>query len=70
MCRMMSSGYRSAVATFKRELIEAALRDHHGNRTHAARALGVQRTYLLGLIRDLGVAAPASAGGHGEKPAP
>ena len=29
-----------------------------GNRTHAARALGLQRTYLLRLMRDLGVAAP------------
>ena len=29
-----------------------------GNRTHTARALGLQRTYLLRLIRELGVAAP------------
>jgi len=50
--------YHGAVSDFKRRLIEATLRDAHGNRTHAARALGLQRTYLLRLIRELGVAAP------------
>jgi hypothetical protein len=29
-----------------------------GNRTHTARVLGLQRTYLLRLIRELGVAVP------------
>jgi hypothetical protein len=29
-----------------------------GNRTHAAILLGVQRTYLLRLMRDLGITAP------------
>jgi DNA-binding NtrC family response regulator len=52
------AGYHGAVSDFKRRLIEATLRQMHGNRTHAARALGLQRTYLLRLIRDLGVAAP------------
>jgi DNA-binding NtrC family response regulator len=47
-----------AVSDFKRRLIEATLLQAQGNRTHAARALGLQRTYLLRLIRDLGVAAP------------
>src|SRR5437870_2050865 len=41
-----------------RHLIEATLHQVGGNRTRAARALGLQRTYLLRLIRDLGVAAP------------
>jgi DNA-binding NtrC family response regulator len=50
--------FRGAVCAFKRHLIEATLREARGNRTHAARALGLQRTYLLRLIRDLGVAAP------------
>jgi DNA-binding NtrC family response regulator len=50
--------YHGAVCAFKRRLIEATLHQAHGNRTHAARALGLQRTYLLRLIRDLGVAAP------------
>jgi DNA-binding NtrC family response regulator len=51
-------GYHGAVSDFKRRLIEATLHQMRGNRTHTARALGLQRTYLLRLIRELGVAAP------------
>ena len=51
-------GYHSAVCDFKRRLIEATLAQMRGNRTHTARALGLQRTYLLRLIRELGVTAP------------
>ena len=51
-------GYHGAVWDFKRRLIETALRESAGNRTHAARVLGLQRTYLLRLIRELHVAAP------------
>lgn len=51
-------GYHDAVSEFKRRLIEATLCQARGNRTHAAKTLGLQRTYLLRLIRDLGVAAP------------
>lgn len=54
-------GYHGAVSDFKRRLIEATLHQARGNRTHAARALGLQRTYLLRLIRELGVAAPPPA---------
>jgi DNA-binding NtrC family response regulator len=50
--------YHGAVSAFKRQLIETTLQQVRGNRTHAARALGLQRTYLLRLIRDLGVVAP------------
>ncbi|PYN39577.1 MAG: hypothetical protein DMD98_00070 [Candidatus Rokuibacteriota bacterium] len=53
-----SLGYHGAVSEFKRRLIEATLHQVSGNRTHAARALGLQRTYLLRLIRELGVVAP------------
>jgi len=53
-----SLGYHGAVSAFKRRLIEATLHQVSGNRTHAARMLGLQRTYLLRLIRELGVAAP------------
>ena len=53
--------YHGAVTDFKRRLIETTLHETRGNRTHAARALGLQRTYLLRLIRDLGVAAPPPA---------
>jgi Nif-specific regulatory protein len=51
-------GYHCAVSAFKRRLIEAALHEASGNRTHAARVLGLQRTYLLRLMRELHVAAP------------
>ena len=50
--------YHDAVSQFKRRLIEMTLRESQGNRTHAARLLGLQRTYLLRLIRELRVAAP------------
>jgi DNA-binding NtrC family response regulator len=52
-----------AVAAFKRELIEHALACTGGNRTHAARILGLQRTYLLRLMRESGVKAPAPRAG-------
>lgn len=50
--------FHGAVSDFKRRLIETTLLRAEGNRTHAARALGLQRTYLLRLIRELGVSAP------------
>jgi DNA-binding NtrC family response regulator len=53
-----AASYHGAVSEFKRRLIETTLRQAEGNRTHAARALGLQRTYLLRLIRELGVSAP------------
>ncbi len=57
-------GYHGAVSEFKRRLIEATLHQASGNRTHAARALGLQRTYLLRLMRDLKVAVPLPPRGH------
>jgi hypothetical protein len=63
--------WHGAVTKFKRRLLEQALRTAGGNRTRAARALGLQRTYLLRLIREFGVAVPpvrreaAKAGGRG-----
>src|SRR3989304_2202389 len=63
-------GFRGAVEEFKRRLIETALRQSGGNRTHAARCLGLQRTYLLRLIRDLGVSAPPPASLTGGAPPP
>jgi DNA-binding NtrC family response regulator len=52
---MNETSYRAAVVAFKRQLVETTLSAHGGNRTHAARALGLPRTYLLRLIRNLGV---------------
>ena len=40
-------GFHGAVSEFKRRLIEATLTQADGSRTRAARALGLQRTYLL-----------------------
>jgi DNA-binding NtrC family response regulator len=59
--------WHGAVTEFKRRLLENALEETGGNRTRAARRLGLQRTYLLRLIRQLGVAASsAGRGGHGQ----
>jgi len=51
-------GFHGAVSDFKRRLIEATLTQAGGNRTRAARALGLQRTYLLRLIREFEVRVP------------
>jgi DNA-binding NtrC family response regulator len=48
-------GYHGAVSDFKRRLIETTLHETRGNRTHAARTLGLQRTYLLRLPRADGL---------------
>ena len=56
------TGYHDAVVDFKRSLIETTLRQTEGNRTRAAKFLGLQRTYLLRLMRDLQVKAPPGRG--------
>ena len=55
-------GFHGAVGDFKRRLIEATLTQAGGNRTRAARALGLQRTYLLRLMREFQVHIPAPPG--------
>lgn len=55
--------YKKAVKEFKRIFIERALCRTGWNRTEAAKALGIQRTYLLRLMRGLRVAAPARGSG-------
>src|SRR5437879_13860202 len=55
---VMPPTWHEAIATFKRELIVRALRQSRGNRTRAARTLGLQRTYLLRLMREMGVTVP------------
>jgi DNA-binding NtrC family response regulator len=52
-------GFHGAVTEFKRRLIETTLTELGGNRTRAARALGLQRTYLLRLMREFAVQVPA-----------
>jgi transcriptional regulator with GAF, ATPase, and Fis domain len=53
-------GFHGAVGEFKRRLIEAALAQAGGNRTRAAGALGLQRTYLLRLMREFQIHVPPS----------
>jgi DNA-binding NtrC family response regulator len=48
-------GFHALIEEFKRGLIVSTLRRTAGNRTQAARLLGLQRTYLARLIRDLGI---------------
>lgn len=53
--KLPANEYQRAVEAFKRELLALTLAAHGGNRSRAARALGLQRTYLVRLIRDLGL---------------
>jgi DNA-binding NtrC family response regulator len=48
--------YQRAVEKFKCEFLVLTLAAHGGNRSRAARALGVQRTYFVRLIRQFGLA--------------
>ena len=61
---MPDATFHRAVIDFKRRLIETTLHQVNGNRTHAARALGLQRTHLLRLIRELAVDTPPSPAGR------
>jgi transcriptional regulator with GAF, ATPase, and Fis domain len=46
-------GYHEAVANAKRRLITKAIQENGGNYPHAAKALGLQPTYLHRLMRNL-----------------
>jgi len=46
---------RESVRAFKIAYIRHTLSVCQGNRTHAAKALGLDRAYLLRLIRELGL---------------
>ena len=54
------SVYHSLLIAFQVELIKRALAATNGNRTYAARLLGIQRTYMLRLMRDRGIEVPRS----------
>ena len=56
--------YQQEVECFKRQLLTRALDAHDGNRTHAAKALGLQRTYLLRLIREFCLNVPPRVRAH------
>lgn len=46
---------REAVTLFKRHFIESELRTHNWNQTETAKILGIQRTYLSRLIKELNI---------------
>ena len=52
---VQTSLYWALLQDARREIVTAALISHNGSRTHAARALGIQRTYLTRLIRELDI---------------
>jgi len=47
------SSLKEAVLQFKRHFITKALEEHNWNQTDTARAVGIQRTYLSKLIKEL-----------------
>ncbi len=50
-----AEGYHAAVKTFQRRLLQQALADSDGNQALAAEELGLQRTYLSRLLKNLGL---------------
>ncbi|VDB00325.1 Response regulator of zinc sigma-54-dependent two-component system [Olavius algarvensis spirochete endosymbiont] len=46
---------KSAMKLFKRNFIREVLEEHDGNRTIAANTLGIQRTYLSRIIKELNI---------------
>ncbi len=57
---LLSLSYRDALEGFKKALIQSALARAGGNQTRAAEMLGVQRTYLNRLIKELQVGRPGT----------
>lgn len=49
----MPRGFHEAVTAYKRQIIREALHHSGGNQSKAASALGLQRTHLVRLIREL-----------------
>ncbi len=52
---LLALPYREALEGFKKDLIQSALARAGGNQTRAAEMLGVQRTYLNRLLKELDV---------------
>ncbi|HYB13623.1 MAG TPA: helix-turn-helix domain-containing protein, partial [Myxococcota bacterium] len=50
--------YADAVRHFKSQLVLRALEEAGGNRAHAAERLGVHRSNLVRMIRELGIREP------------
>jgi len=51
--RLNETSYHEAINSYRRELIVRALADAQGNRVAAAKALGINRTHLLKLLKLL-----------------
>ena len=51
----IDSSLKDAVNLFKKEFIQKILEEHSGNQTEASDSLGIQRTYLSRLIKDLDI---------------
>ena len=60
MYKPPANEFQRAVENFKREFLLLTLAAHSGNRSRAARALGLQRTYFVRLIRDFGLGRPGA----------
>ena len=56
------SPLHEALRQFKRHFITMTLQATRGNRSQAARRLGIQRTYLQRLIRELEIQVPPPRG--------
>jgi Nif-specific regulatory protein len=54
--RSTSQSYHESVDEYRREVIVNALAQTQGNRAAAARLLGLQRSYLLRLIKTFDIA--------------
>ncbi|MBI4537626.1 MAG: sigma-54-dependent Fis family transcriptional regulator [candidate division NC10 bacterium] len=54
--------YHEAVLQFKRQLLQDALARTGGNQSRAADALGLQRTYLSRLLKEMGIREPNRSG--------
>ena len=48
-----AGAWHQDVRALKRQLLTARLAEHGNNRTHGARSLGLSRTYLVRLLREL-----------------
>ena len=51
----MRGNFADSVRCYKAQMIEKALRDSDGNRTQAARSLGLERSNLVRTMRSLGI---------------
>ena len=49
------TGYRNLLRAFKIEVVERALEESGGNRSRAAQRLGIQRSNLVRMLRELGL---------------